>query len=152
RVLFRSTKQPKLTQASGAQPCLMSASLFLITVHPHPPSRLMIPLTPAREKRHDRLHPPPAGRLPRSTRAGAQSTRPPRSPLPTQTGRPQGLADKESRMMNMTPQEFRAQLSRMVDDPALGAATVAQYRMKWEAKPITTAPRKVKVVAEPAKI
>lgn len=53
--------------------------------------------------------------------------------------------------MNLTPQEFRAQLSRMVDDPALVEATVAQYRMKWEAKPIASAPRKVKVVTEPAK-
>jgi hypothetical protein len=54
-------------------------------------------------------------------------------------------------MMNLTPQEFRAQLSRMVDDPALVEATVAQYRMKWEAKPFASAPRKVKVVTEPAK-
>src|SRR5690606_40024801 len=99
-----------------------------------------------RRKQHDRLHPPQAGRLPLLSRAGAQSSRPPRPPIPTQTGRPQGLADEESRMMNLTPQEFRAQLSRMVDDPALVEATVAQYLMKREAKMIASAPRTVKVV------
>lgn len=37
--------------------------------------------------------------------------------------------------MDMTPQQFRAQLMGMVDDTALIEAAVAQYQSKWRTRP-----------------
>lgn len=52
--------------------------------------------------------------------------------------------------MDLTPQEFRAQLATMIDDKALVDATVAQYAMRWEANCLPKV-RKPRVEIAPAK-